>query len=150
MIPIRETPSQAHLDGKPMSALGSPLQKEIAEISWAIASDAPSQFRRSIDVRPGGEDAGAATVEVRLGQGVRWMETGEQTEMLVDVANAVQDFISDELHAPWPELIDQKKRSLGVLEPHVRHGRAVWANELFCSSIGSLKEAVAEAGLELR
>ena len=123
---------------------------EIEDIYSAIARDVPEEFRDQIAVRTSVGSSCEASIKLHLARGIRWIPVGEHHVSLVEVADAVQDFVCDEVGAPWPEVVTSAGEFVEVLEPRLRDGRAVWAGRAVCGAVGDLRAAVARAGLRLR
>ena len=87
-------------------------------------------------VRIGG---GAKTLPVEKGMG----------HTTAAIASAVQDYIVDETHRPWPELVDREGRS-AVLDVEADDDRAFWVGPGFQSAaVGELLAAAQRQNLKV-
>lgn len=97
---------------------------EIDDIPRVVADDVPRDLRVQIALTATGDSSGEVIVELRSDPNVRWFRTAARgPELLVQVADAVQDFVCDESGRPWPDVIDPVGEFVEVLEPRLQNGR---------------------------
>lgn len=123
----------------------------LAEIQRRIELDTPqwvhSRLRLEMDPDPTGEID--SRIAIHFDQGTTWCSAADPEQCLAAVADAVQGFIRTELGTPWPEVLDDENRCVGVLGASAANGRATWCRAGLRIPVGHLHDDLARAGLHV-
>lgn len=127
------------------------MTMQLAEIQRRIELDTPSwvHSRLRLEMEPIGSTGKARRIAVHLDQGTSWCSADDLEESVAAVAGAVQHFICDETGTPWPEVIDDEDRCVGVLGATADTGRATWFRSGLRIPVGRLHDDLARAGLHV-
>ena len=127
------------------------MTMNLAEIQRRIELDTPhwvhSRLRLELEPAPSGE--AAPRIAVHFDEGTSWCSFSDLEQAVAAVADAVQVFIRDTLGTPWPEVIDDENRCVGVLDATESNGRATWCRSGLRIPVGRLHDDLARAGLHV-
>lgn len=110
-----------------------------------VARDVPAFAMADVSVTHNGD-----RVEISVGGSILYLDSPiSETELAGHLASVVQDFIADDRGVAWPEIAEPDGGNRHVLDVEMSRHRAQWSTPGFTAPVGSLREHVARAGLEL-
>lgn len=128
------------------------MTMNLTEIQKRIELDTPqwvhSRLRLEMDPVDSIEP-GCARIAIHFDDHTSWCSIGDPEQTVAAVADAVQHFICDETGTPWPEVIDDEDRCVGVLGATADTGRATWFRSGLRVPVGRLHDDLARAGLHV-
>ena len=122
----------------------------LAEIQRRIELDTPSWVHPLLRLEQlDSPDDADARIVIHLDQGTSWRDAVDLEQGVAEVAAAVQTFICDETGTPWPEIVDDEDRCVGVLDALQTNGRATWCRSGLRIPVGNLHSGLDRAGLHV-
>lgn len=124
---------------------------QLAEIRRRIELDTPSWVhpRLRLEIEPNAIAKTAPRIAIHFDQRTTWCTVGDLEQTVAAVADAVQQIIRNETGTPWPEVVDDENRCVGVLGASATNGRASWCRSGLRIPVGRLHDDLARAGLHV-